>query len=155
MQSKGDSLLGEVKATEGMVVSGVLSENSQIVFASLGRNRATHCSGLTVQHSALWLSLKCPSHPVFFEHGSQALCLGEGNPGSGCTSVSVFCSTAGCALVAAQMKPMLSLWEHPHSVHPVGDPPYTVQSRAQEGPQASVNSPCLGWQLILLSLERF
>lgn len=127
-------MLGEVKATEGMVVSGVISENSQIIFASLSRNRATHCSSLTVQHSALWLSLKCLSHPVFCEHGSQALCLGDGNPGSGCTSVSVLCSTAGCALVAAQMKPMLSLREHQHSVYPVGDPPYTVQSRAQEGP---------------------
>lgn len=31
------------------------------------------------------------------------------------------------------MKPMMSLWETPILMHPVGDPPYTVQSRESPG----------------------
>lgn len=31
------------------------------------------------------------------------------------------------------MKPMMSLWETPTLMHPVGDPPYAAQSRESPG----------------------
>lgn len=72
------------------------------------------------------------------ERGSQTLCLSEGNPGSGSISLPLsFSQQQGgngpfVHWLPAQMKPMMSLWETT-LMHPVGDPPYTAQSRESPG----------------------
>lgn len=72
------------------------------------------------------------------ERGSQTLCLSEGNPGSGSVSLLLSFSRSRWEQVfvhwlPAQMKPMMSLWETPTLLHPVGDPPYAAQSRESPG----------------------
>lgn len=44
------------------------------------------------------------------------------------------------------IKPIMSLWETPALGHTVGDPSYTVESRAQVVVESSVSFPCLDWQ---------
>lgn len=141
MESRGDSLPGEGNAMEGTVVSGVLSKDTQTVWLS-GQKQIYPLQWPDQLCSALRLYEMCPaclSHPVFWERGSQTLCLSEGNPGSGSVSLLLsFSQQQGgngpfVHWLPAQMKPMMSLWETPTLMHPVGDPPYIAQSRESPG----------------------
>lgn len=145
MQSQGDSLSGEVKVTEGTAVCEVLSENTQIVSASLGRNTSPYCSGLTAALSSWPLSEMSVSSYLLWAWLTGLVC--------GWREPRFRLHVCFCLLLNSRLctdEAHAETVRTPTLVHPVGDSPYTVQSRSQEGPQASVNFPCLGWQLILL-----
>lgn len=140
MESRGDSLPGEGNAMGGTVVSGVLSEDTQTVWLS-GQKQVYPLQWPDWLCSALRLYETCPaclSHPVFWAWFTDLVSEWREPRFRLHFSASVFFSAAGgngpfVHWLPAQMKPMMSLWETPTLMHPVGDPPYTAQSRESPG----------------------
>lgn len=128
-----------------MVGCGVVSEDTQTVPGSLGRNKAIPCSDPAVQCSALCLPIsERPSAGLVsallilsFESTAHRLCIWvKGTQGFRFHfSASVCCSSAGwpwdlwaqCRDCPFQIKHTVGLWQTPALGHPVGDTPYTEE----------------------------